>query len=167
MSSMLAMMSSFFQQTQGIVKQKFPFILTLNDFRYFWDKMPYYEELNRFLLFPNSGHGVTTRLLTLVPSISAWMSNIIVADQLLTRRSGPRKLSTIDDRNLYTQEIMSVANIPKFNWTIDPENGDIIVNSEVSKYVKSFFVIFPSYRFHQLRLDYGMLFLAMKKGMVL
>ena len=26
---------------------------------------------------------------------------------------------------------MSIANIPRFNWTIDPENGDITVMSEV------------------------------------
>ena len=119
--------------------------MTLNYFRYFWDKMPNYEELNRFILFPNSGHGVTTRLLTLVPSISAWMSNIMAADQFLTRRSGLRTLSTINERNLYTQEIMSVANIPKFNWTIDQENGDIIVNSEVSKYLMLKSVCFISF----------------------
>ena len=30
------------------------------DTLYWWDKMPQYEELNRFLLLPNSGHGMET-----------------------------------------------------------------------------------------------------------
>ena len=94
--------------------------------------MPNYEELNRFILLPNTEHSIITGLLALLPSVNAWLANIIAADQYLTKSSGHAvQLQTIDDRNSYTQRIASIANVPKFNWTIDPENGDITVMSEV------------------------------------
>ena len=43
-------------------------------------------------------------------------------------KSEPHK--TIEDRNSASIELMSSANIPKFNWTIDTSTGDIIVQSE-------------------------------------
>ena len=33
------------------------------DTLYWWDRMPQYEELNRFLLLPNSGHGIEPGLI--------------------------------------------------------------------------------------------------------
>ena len=38
---------------------------------------------------------------------------------------------TLDDRNEATMELMSIANVPRFNWTIDPENGDITVRFDI------------------------------------
>ena len=43
------------------------------------------------------------------------------------------KLETVDERNEYTQRMTAAANIPRFNWTIDEESGDITVMSEVTQ----------------------------------
>ena len=49
----------------------------------------------------------------------------------IAEEHGPKEITTIEQRNEVSQQIMSIANIPSFNWTIDPENGDITVMSEV------------------------------------
>ena len=115
--------------------------------------MPNHEELNRFILLPNTEHSIITGLLALLPSVNAWLANIIAADQYLTKSSGQEiKLQTIDDRNSHTQRMASVANIPKFNWTIDPENGDITVMSEVFIHKNLNLLKFLLWmRLHQLR----------------
>ena len=40
-------------------------------------------------------------------------------------------MKSIEDRNSASLELMSVASVPRFNWTTDPETGDITVRSEV------------------------------------
>ena len=62
------------------------------------------------------------------------MAQILAADQMRTRRKlgqgVVRPYKTIEERNTATMEMMEFSNIPKFSWTIDPENGDIRVTSE-------------------------------------
>ena len=67
----------------------------------------------------------------LLPSVNAWLGNIIAADQALVREID--QLETVEERNEYTQRMTAAANIPRFTWTIDEESGDITVMSEVGR----------------------------------
>ena len=97
--------------------------------------MPNFQELNRFILLPNTEHSCITGLLALLPSVNAWLGNIIAADQALVKVEKIDQLETVDERNEYTQRVTAAANIPRFNWTIDEESGDITVMSEVTQTV--------------------------------
>ena len=117
------------------------------DTGYWWDKRPNYYELNRFILLPNTEHSMITGLLgnnqnfcnilsdkdfsEILPTVNAWISQILLAHMKIDEEHGPKEITTIEQRNEVSQQIMSIANIPRFNWTIDPENGDITVMSEV------------------------------------
>ena len=67
----------------------------------------------------------------MLPTVNAWISQILAANQVVTRRNSEgeaaRKIETIEDRNDLAREMMEAATIPAFNWTIDPDNGDITV----------------------------------------
>ena len=65
--------------------------------------------------------------------MNAWISQILIADRVLRERHGGQRpeVKSIEDRNRASVELMSVANVPRFNWTTDPESGDITVMSEV------------------------------------
>ena len=65
--------------------------------------------------------------------MNAWISQILSADRVLRERYGGQRpeVKSIEDRNRASLELMSVANVPRFNWTTDPETGDITVRSEV------------------------------------
>ena len=69
----------------------------------------------------------------MLPTVNAWISQILAADQAVTRRDSggeaARKIETIEDRNDLAREMMEAATIPAFNWTIDPDNGDITVRT--------------------------------------
>ena len=55
-----------------------------------------------------------------------------MADNILKSNYGGRRplVLTIEERNEASLELISVANIPQFYWTIDPESGDITVISD-------------------------------------
>ena len=40
------------------------------------------------------------------------------------------KIKSLDDRTEYAIKLMEVADIPRFSWTIDSDNGDITLESE-------------------------------------
>ena len=120
------------------------------DTGYWWDRMPSYNELNRFILLPNTEHSMVTgllgikiltknynlqssKLLEVIPSVNAWISQILFADRILKKKYGGQRpeVRSIEDRNRASLELMSVADVPRFNWTTDPETGDITVRSEV------------------------------------
>ena len=65
--------------------------------------------------------------------MNAWISQILFADRILKKKYGGQRpeVRSIEDRNRASLELMSVANVPRFNWTTDPETGDITVRSEV------------------------------------
>ena len=66
-----------------------------------------------------------------LPTVNTWLSQILAANQVVARRDSEgeaaRKIETIEDRNNLAREMMKAATIPAFNWTIDPDNGDITV----------------------------------------
>ena len=103
------------------------------DTTFWWEKMPGYYELNRFILLPNTEHSMVTGLLEIIPTVNAWISQILHADSILKDKYGGQRpeVKTIEDRNRASLELMSVASVPRFNWTTDPQTGDITVRSEV------------------------------------
>ena len=103
------------------------------DTTFWWEQMPGYHELNRFILLPNTEHSMVTGLLEILPTVNAWISQILSADQILKDKYGGERpgVESIEDRNRASAELMSVASVPRFNWTTDPETGDITVRSEV------------------------------------
>ena len=65
--------------------------------------------------------------------MNAWLSQILSADHYLKEKYGGQRpeVKSIEDRNRASLELMSVAGVPRFNWTIHPDTGDITVMSEV------------------------------------
>ena len=72
----------------------------------------------------------------MLPTVNAWISQILAANQVVTRRNSEgeaaRKIETIEDRNDLAREMMEAATLPTFNWTINPDNGDITVRTILS-----------------------------------
>ena len=112
------------------------------DTRYWWDQMPHYNDLNRFMMLPNTDHGIIGGLFgktcplyfsiwysftfpELLPSIHSWIKELLIAKRNLINQSGTRNVEhkTIDERNAWTLKLMAISNIPKFNWTHDPLTG--------------------------------------------
>jgi len=106
-----------------------------DDTRYWWREMPYYNDLNRFLLAPNAEHSETTGILELLPAATTWIRAILKTDLTQSKeRYGSDKTKyaakTIEERNSKSLKLMDGSAIPRFNWTIDSESGDITVYSE-------------------------------------
>jgi len=100
--------------------------------RYWWHQMPMEYEMNKFITLPNAEHATVTGILELLPAVNTWVNEILAAHNTLkVIYNGRRPLvETIEDRNAASIELMSIAEIPRFNWTIDSINGDITVKSE-------------------------------------
>ena len=100
--------------------------------RYWWHDMPMEYEMNKFLTLPNTDHITVTGILELLPAVNTWVKELYWAhNQLKEKYKGKRPpVKTIEDRNAASVELMSIAAIPRFNWTIDATNGDITVQSE-------------------------------------
>lgn len=106
-----------------------------DDTRYWWNDMPYYNELNRFLLAPNAEHSEITGILELLPAATTWARELLRSDFHYskakygkdTKKYAPK---TIEDRNAKSLQMMDGSGIPRFNWTIDSETGDITVHTE-------------------------------------
>jgi PhoPQ-activated pathogenicity-related protein len=100
--------------------------------RYWWHDMPMEYEMNKFITLPNAEHATVTGILELLPAVNTWVNEILSAHKLLKEKHNGRRplVKTIEDRNAASIELMSAAEIPRFNWTIDTTNGDITVHSE-------------------------------------
>ena len=94
--------------------------------------MPMEYEMNKFITVPNTDHVPATGVLELLPAAHTWINELLSAHNHLKKKyNGQRPLiNSIEDRNTASVELMSVAAIPRFNWTIDSYNEDIIVHSE-------------------------------------
>ena len=101
--------------------------------RYWWHDMPMEYEMNKFLTLPNAEHATVTGILELLPAVNTWLNEILDAHNFLKKKHNGKRpvVKTIEDRNAASVELMSVAEIPRFNWTIDTTNGDITVQSEI------------------------------------
>ena len=89
--------------------------------------MPMEYEMNQFLTLPNTDHITFTGI-----AVNTWVKELYWAhNQLKEKYKGKRSpVKTIADRNATSVELMAIAVIPRFNWTIDNTNGDITVQSE-------------------------------------
>jgi len=103
-----------------------------DDTRYWWHDMPMEYEMNKFITMPNSNHITVTGILELIPAVNTWVKELLSAHEILKRKHNGRRppVTTIEDRNAASVELMAVSEIPRFNWTIDSNNGDITVQSE-------------------------------------
>ena len=63
-----------------------------------------------------------------MPAATTWAREILQANANLGSMAEASK--TIEERNSRSLELMEASNIPKFDWVIDPFNGDIIVQAE-------------------------------------
>ena len=65
-----------------------------------------------------------TGILELLPAVTTWAREILKINEKLDEPTYPFR--TIDERNTRSLKLMDIANIPRFNWTVDETNGDII-----------------------------------------
>jgi hypothetical protein len=107
----------------------------LDDPNYWWNDMPYSNELNRYIIVPNAEHSQVTGILELLPATTTWARELLKTDLEYNqkkfgnnkKRYAPR---TIEERTIKSLELMDASNIPRYNWTIDSESGDIIVQAD-------------------------------------
>merc|ERR1712013_445571 len=80
----------------------------------------------------NTDHITVTGILELLPAVNTWVKELYwTHSELKKKYNGERPpVTTIEERNDASIELMSVSVIPRFNWTIDEETGDITVQSE-------------------------------------
>ena len=110
----------------------------LDDTWYWWNDMPYANELNHYVLVPNAEHSQATGILELLPAVTTWARELLRADSEYTNKrtnkNGREYLSkTIEERNSRSLDmIQSFSNIPRFNWTIEEKSGDIMVKSNIA-----------------------------------
>ena len=64
-----------------------------------------------------------TGILELLPAVTTWAREILSANEKLDATSYPHR--TIEERNARSLKLMDISNVPKFNWTVDENNGDI------------------------------------------
>jgi len=103
-----------------------------DNIRFWWHEMPMEYEMNKFITLPNTNHITITGILELLPAVNTWVKELFWANQVLKQEYGGRQplVRNIEERNKVSSELMSLASIPKFNWTIDELTGDITVQSE-------------------------------------
>ena len=65
-----------------------------------------------------------TGILELLPAVTTWGREILTANEKLDPVTYPHR--TIDERNSRSLKLMDISNVPRFNWTVDESNGDII-----------------------------------------
>ena len=71
-------------------------------------------------------------ILEILPNINTWVNELLEARESLKISNGgvDPEIVTLEDRAEYSIRLMEVAEMPQFDWTTDPETGDITVTSE-------------------------------------
>ena len=87
--------------------------------------------LDRLLILPNTGHGVDMTLKADV--VNAWINEVLFVslNSLLTlpwqvlvaNKAVQKKLGSFKDKNDMARELDRAFNVPKFNWTHEPNTG--------------------------------------------
>jgi len=104
----------------------------LDNTRWWYDEMPMADEMNKFLLLPNADHITVGAILELLPAINTWVSELLYAKEKFKSLYGGvlPEIETVEDRNNFCIKMQQVSDMPKFDWIIDPDSGDITVTSE-------------------------------------
>jgi len=100
------------------------------DTRYWWTDMPLEYELNRLLLLPNSGHGVDDALTPRISVVTTWIEQVLNANKNVNEMKKNILIDSLPGRSSYMESFAKNFDIPKFNWTHEPETGDLTVISE-------------------------------------
>jgi len=98
-----------------------------DNIRYWWDEMPDYQLMNRFITLPNADHITLPSTLELAASVTTWLRSMLLASSKL----GPRPAAhTIEERNQGSVKLMEAANVPAYNWTISSTGEEITVMAD-------------------------------------
>jgi hypothetical protein len=98
-----------------------------DNIRWWWDQMPMYQELNRFITLPTSDHTTVPGTLELLGSINTWLRELLTASRRLGPRPAPRSLA---DRTAASLQLLAAADLPHYNWTISPSGEEITVQAD-------------------------------------
>jgi len=99
----------------------------LDNSRWWWQDMPMKDELNKLLVVPNTEHVEITGFLEELPAAVTWAIEILRSNNELIEKVGKPTLETIDDRNSWTLQLAENYHVPKYNWTVNEDTGDITV----------------------------------------
>merc|ERR1739845_60715 len=83
------------------------------------------------MILPNAEHVTVTAILELLPSVNTYIYEVLQAKERLRQDQSFLPPRTVEERSVMSVKLMEAADIPRFNWSIDSETGDITVQSEV------------------------------------
>merc|ERR1712130_1066230 len=86
-----------------------------DNIRYWWNEMPLYQQMNRFITLPFSEHTTIPGTLELLGAINTWLREILGANARLGPRPAPLSIA---ERNEDSARLMEAADVPQYNWTI-------------------------------------------------
>jgi len=98
-----------------------------DNIRYWWDEMPLYQQMNRFITLPFSEHTTIPGTLELLGAINTWLREILGANARLGSRPAPL---SIEERNEDSARLMEAADVPQYNWTISATGEEITVMAD-------------------------------------
>ena len=95
--------------------------------RYWWDEMPLYQQMNRFITLPFSEHTTIPGTLELLGALNTWLREILGANARLGPRPAPL---SIEERNEDSVRLMEAADVPQYNWTMSATGEEITVMAD-------------------------------------
>jgi len=98
-----------------------------DNIRYWWDQMPLYQQMNRFITLPFSEHTTIPGTLELLGAINTWLREMLTASAKLGTRPAP---TSMEERDEVSARLMEAASVPVYNWTISETGEEIIVMAD-------------------------------------